>query len=177
VAISGLWTPTKARNGDTAFMDEFTTHGTTDAKINDFNRCRIYLQVFHTSYIADLAVNTIVEWAKQGKRQSNSTSKWNWSVQQSPPVGEWKNGAFVLQGIVSEDGHLYSSLGQWKKKALTHQMTEWNLDATKNSLFIHHEGVWMKHRAINYGRLRFELTGTESVEPQRITHKADGVQR
>jgi hypothetical protein len=35
----------------------------------------------------------------------------------------------------------------------------------------------MKHRVINYGRLRFELTGTATVEPQRITHKADGVQR
>jgi hypothetical protein len=35
----------------------------------------------------------------------------------------------------------------------------------------------MKHRAINYGRLRFELMGTATVEPRRITHKAEGVQQ
>jgi hypothetical protein len=51
------------------------------------------------------------------------------------------------------------------------------MDATTLSLFIQHEGVWKNHRAINYGRLRFELTGTATVEPQRNTHKAEGVQR
>jgi hypothetical protein len=56
-------------------------------------------------------------------------------------------------------------------------MTEWNLDATSLSLFMHHEGVWTKHRAINYGRLRFELTGTTTEAPRRTTRKADGVQR
>jgi hypothetical protein len=35
----------------------------------------------------------------------------------------------------------------------------------------------MKRRAINYGRLRFELTGTATVEPRCITHKGEGVQR
>jgi hypothetical protein len=101
-------------------------------------------------------------------------SKWNWSVQQRPPAGAWKNWAISLEGIASQDGNLYRSLGPWKKLALTHQTTEWNLDATTLSLFRHHEGVWT--RAINYGRLRFELTGTATVEPQRITHKAKGVQ-
>jgi hypothetical protein len=87
-----------------------------------------------------------------------------------------KKRAIALQCIASEYSDLYRSLGPWKEKALTHQMTEWNLDATTLSLLRHHEGVWTKHRAINYGRLRFELTGTTPVEPRYITHKADGIQ-
>jgi hypothetical protein len=35
----------------------------------------------------------------------------------------------------------------------------------------------MKQRATNYGRLRFELTGTTTEAPRHITHKADGVHR
>jgi hypothetical protein len=148
-----------------------------DAQMEDINRCRIYIQVLYTSDITDLAGNTIEEWAKQGKRQSNRKSKWNWPVKQRPPARAWKNWEIALQGIASEDGDLYSSLGSWKEKAHTHQTTKWNIDATTLSLFRHHEGVWTKHRAINYGRLRFELTGTATEEPRCITHEAEGVQR
>jgi hypothetical protein len=87
------------------------------------------------------------------------------------------NWVIALQGIVSDGGDLYISLGLWKETSLTHQTTKWNLDATSLSLFRHHEGVWMKHRAINYGRLRFELTVRATVEPRCITNKDDGVQR
>jgi hypothetical protein len=76
--ISGLWTPNTTRKGDSALMDEFTTQGMTDAQMRDINRCRIYLRVFYNSDFTDLAGNTIEEWAKQGKRQANRTSKWNW---------------------------------------------------------------------------------------------------
>jgi hypothetical protein len=108
-------------------MDEFTTQDMTDAQMKDVNRCRIYLQVFHTSDIADLAGMTIKEWAKQGKQQSNRTSKWNWPVQQRPPAEAWKNWAIALQGIASEDGDLYRSIGPWKEKSLTHQTIEWDM--------------------------------------------------
>jgi hypothetical protein len=60
--ISVMWTPNTAREGDTALMDEFTTQGMTDAQMRDINRCRIYLQVFYTSDIVNLAGNTIEEW-------------------------------------------------------------------------------------------------------------------
>jgi hypothetical protein len=56
-------------------------------------------------------------------------------------------------------------------------MTEWNLDATTLSLFRYYEVVWMKYRAIDYWILRFELTGTATEEPRRITHNAEGIQR
>jgi hypothetical protein len=158
-------------------MDEFTIQDMTAAQMKDINRCRIYLQVFHTSDITDLAGNTIEDWAKQGKRQINRTSKWNWPVQKRPPASACKNWAITLQGIASDDGDLYSSLGPWKATPLTHQTTEWNLDATSLSLFRHHEGIWMNRRDINYGRPRFELTGTATAEPRCITHKADGIQR
>jgi hypothetical protein len=177
VVITGLWEPTKVRKGDTALMDEFSTQDMMDAQMKDVNICTIYLQVFHTSDITDLAGNTIEEWAKQGKRQSNRTSKWNWPVQQRPPAGAWKHWVIGIQGIASDDGDLCRSLGPWKETSLTHQTTEWNLDTTSLSLFRHHEGVRTKHRAINYGRLGFELTGTVTVEPRCITHKANGAQR
>jgi hypothetical protein len=87
VEIPGLWAPTKARQVDTALMDESLKQDMTDSQLKDVNRCRIYLQVFHVSNITDLAGKTIEEWAKRGKRQSNRTSKWNWPVQQRPPSG------------------------------------------------------------------------------------------
>jgi hypothetical protein len=68
VAIKGLWAPTKARQDDTALMDEFPTQDMKAAQMKDVNRCRIYLQVFHTSDITDLAGSTIEEWEKQEKR-------------------------------------------------------------------------------------------------------------
>jgi hypothetical protein len=59
----------------------------------------------------------------------------------------------------------------------THQSTYLNLDAREMSLYRYHEDIWAKHRAVNYGRLRFELTGVEMVEPSHITHNADNIQR
>jgi hypothetical protein len=120
--------------------------------------------------------NWVIKESRNGG-QINRTSKWNWPVQQSPPVGAWKHWINALQGIASEDGDLCSSLGSWKAKRHTHQTTEWNLDATTLSLFRYYEGVWTNHRAINYGRPRFELKGTATEEPRRITQKAEGVQR
>jgi hypothetical protein len=72
---------------------------------------------------------------------------------------------------------MYCCLGPWSASLLTHQTTEWNLDATTLSLFRHHKGVWTKHQATNYGCLRFKLTGTTTEAPRHTTHKADGVQR
>jgi hypothetical protein len=177
VAITELWSPTKARQGDTALMDEFLKQDMMDSQVKDINRCRIYLQVFHVSDITDLAGNTIKEWAKRGKHQSNRTSKWNWLVQQIPPAGAWKNWALALKGIATDDDDLYRCLGPWMASLLTHQTTEWNLDTTTLSLFSHNEGVWTTHRATDYGCLRFELAGTTTEAPRHITHKADGVQR
>jgi hypothetical protein len=88
-----------------------------------------------------------------------------------------KNWAIALQGISTENDDIYRCLGTWTSSLLTHQTTEWNLKATTLSLFRHHDGVWTTHQATNYGRLRFELTGTTTEAPQHITHKAYGVQR
>jgi hypothetical protein len=57
--ISGLWSPAKGREGDTALMDEFTIQDLTDKKMGDFNRCIMYLQAFYTSGIMDLAGKAI----------------------------------------------------------------------------------------------------------------------
>jgi hypothetical protein len=122
VEITGLWAPTKSRQGDIALMDDFIKQDITDAQMKDVNRCRIYLQVFNISDITDLSGKTIEDWAKRGKRQSNRTSKWNWPVQQRPPAGAWKNWAITLQRIASDDDDLYSSFRPWTVSSITHQM-------------------------------------------------------
>jgi hypothetical protein len=54
----------------------------SDKQMQDVSRCRIYLQAFYLLDITDLAGKAIEYWAKQGTRQANRTSKWNWPVQQ-----------------------------------------------------------------------------------------------
>jgi hypothetical protein len=58
-------------------MDEFTTQGMTDAQMKDINRCRIYLQVFYTWDIAELAVNNIEDWAKKGNGKATERASVN----------------------------------------------------------------------------------------------------
>jgi hypothetical protein len=58
-------------------------------------------QAFYILDITDLAGNSIEELAKQGKRQANRTSKWDWLVQKMPPAATWKNWQLTLQGIAS----------------------------------------------------------------------------
>jgi hypothetical protein len=88
-----------------------------------------------------------------------------------------KNWQLILQGIASEYGDLFQHLGPWGDIKNAHQNTEWNLDAGAMDLYRHKEGIWTKHRAVNYGRLRFESTGVTTVELRHVTHKADGTQR
>jgi hypothetical protein len=90
VKISGLWTPAIAREVDTVLTDIFARQGMMDKQMRSVNICRICLQAFYTSDITDLEGNTIEEWAKQGERQANRMSKWNWAVQQRPPVASFK---------------------------------------------------------------------------------------
>jgi hypothetical protein len=73
--LSGLWAPTTARKGDTVLINKFTIQGMTDSQMKEINRCRIYLQVFYTLDIMDLAGNTIEVWAKQGKRQNGKKTE------------------------------------------------------------------------------------------------------
>jgi membrane protein CcdC involved in cytochrome C biogenesis len=75
-----------------------------------------------------------------------------------------------------EDGDLFQKLGLWGMLKSIHQSTEWNLYARAMSLCRYQKGIWTKHRAVNYGRLRFELTWVETTKPIYITHKANGTQ-
>jgi hypothetical protein len=59
----------------------------------------------------------------------------------APAAGAWKNWEIALQGIATDDDDVYCCLGPWTASLLTHQITEWNLDATALSIFRHHEGV------------------------------------
>jgi hypothetical protein len=70
----------------------------------------------------------------------------------------------------------FKQLGPWGDIKNAHQNTEWNLDAAVMDLYRHKEDIWKNHRAVNYGRLRFEYTGVTTVEPIHITHKAYGKQ-
>jgi hypothetical protein len=38
------------------------------------------------------------------------------------------------------------------------------------------KGIWTKHRAVNYGCLRFESAGVTTTEPRHVTHRSYGTQ-
>jgi hypothetical protein len=57
-------------------------------ELQHINYCRIYLQVFFMSNIANVKGTEIEKWARKGKRQVGRKSEWEWPVQQRPV--SWK---------------------------------------------------------------------------------------
>jgi hypothetical protein len=162
VAITGLWATTEAREGDTALMDKFLKQDTTDAQMKDVNRCRIYLQVFHISDITDLSGNTIEEWAKRGKHQSNRTSKLNWPVQQRLLAGAWKKHSKALRWIMTTctavSGH-----GRRHRSCIKRQNGTWT------QCHFHYSGTMKEYGRIT-GPLIMGASGLKSQERQQKHH-------
>jgi hypothetical protein len=87
VKIRGLWKPKYGRENDNTIMETITASGSfRPVETREINRCRLYLQVFYTSDIADNNGKTLEAWVVKGQRQSSRKSIWEWSVQQIPTV-------------------------------------------------------------------------------------------
>jgi hypothetical protein len=105
-------------------MNEFTMQGLSDKQMREVNTCRIYLQAFYISDIKDLAGKSKEDWARQGKRQANRTSKWNWPVQQRPPASAWKIGNLHSKASHQKMAFLktFWTMGRYQKHAPVHIM-------------------------------------------------------
>jgi hypothetical protein len=88
-------------------------------ELQQINYCRIYLQVFFMSDIANVKGTEVEEWARKGKRQSKRKSEWEWLVQQIPvPWKAWKDAIEYL----APDNKISPTLGEWNKSH--HQVME-----------------------------------------------------
>jgi hypothetical protein len=79
--ITGLWKPTYRRDNDNAIMETITASARfRPVEIREIKRCRLYLQVFYTSDIADISGKNLEPWVMKGQGQSTRKSIWEWLV-------------------------------------------------------------------------------------------------
>jgi hypothetical protein len=70
VKITGLWEPTHGGENDNAIMETITASGRfRPVEMREINRCRLYLQVFFTSDIADNSGKNLEPWVLKGQRE------------------------------------------------------------------------------------------------------------
>jgi hypothetical protein len=171
-----MWKPNYGRENDNASMETITASRMfRPVEIREINKCRLYLQVFFTSYIADNSGRTLESWVMKGKRQSTRKSIWEWPVQQRPTA--WKAWKQAITELFAQDGSMLQTLGAWYVEHHTKQ--EWYLDTRAQKLWHQTNDKWTRHQSQNIGRLRFSTRGTEEAEPPRqaLTHLATVTQR
>jgi hypothetical protein len=77
VEMNGLWEPKENRKSYLAIMERLIAYGRLAGKeLQHINYCRIYLQVFLMSDIANVKGTEVEEWARKGKRQVGRKSEW-----------------------------------------------------------------------------------------------------
>jgi hypothetical protein len=173
VEINGLWEPKENRNSDLAIMERLVAAGRFSGKeLQQINYCRIYLQVFFMSDIANVKGTAVEEWARKGNRQSGRKSEWEWPVQQRPV--SWKAWKDVIE-YLAPDNQISPTLGEWNKSH--HQVMEWYVDCISNTLYRHTEGVWLRHHTSNASRMRFRSEGDGCDKPERVTHIVETSER
>jgi hypothetical protein len=144
-------------------------------EIREINRCRLYLQVFFTSDIADNSSKTLEPWLMKGQKQSTRKSTWEWTVQQRPTA--WKAWKQATTELFAQDGSMLQTLDAWYVEHHTKQ--EWYLNTRAHELWHQTNDKYTRHQAQNIGRMRFATRGTEEAEPPRqaLTHVATVTQR
>jgi hypothetical protein len=176
VKITGLWKPKYGRENDNATMETITASGRfRPVEIREINRCRLYLQVFYTSDIADNRGKTLEPWVTKGQRQIARKIIWEWSVQQRPTT--WKAWKKAITELFTQDGSMLQPLGAWYVEHHTNQ--EWYLDTRAQELWHQKNDKCTRHHAQNIGRLRFVTQDREVAEPpiHALTHVATVTQR
>jgi hypothetical protein len=130
VEINGLWEPKENRKSDLAIMERLIASGRFAGKeLQQINYCRIYLQVFFMSDIANVKGKEVEEWARKGKIQVVRKSEWEWLVQQRPV--SWKAWKDAIKYLAPEK-QISPTLGEWNK--MHHHIMEWYVDSTRNTL-------------------------------------------
>jgi hypothetical protein len=173
VEINGLWEPKENRKGDLAIMERLLAAGRFSGKeLQQINYCRIYLQAFFMSDIEIVKGTEVEEWARKGKMQAGRKSEWEWPVQQRPV--SWKAWKDAIE-YLAPDNQISPTLGEWNK--LHHQMMEWYVDCISNTLYIHMEGVWLRHHTSNASGMRFRSEGVGCDKPERVTYIVETSER
>jgi hypothetical protein len=125
VKLTGMLKPTHGRENDNATMEKITASGRfRPVEMREINRCRLYLQVFFTSDIADNIGKNLVSWVLKGQRYSTRKIIWEWPVQQRPTA--WKAWKKAITELFAKEGSMLQPLGDWYVEHDTKQ--EWHLD-------------------------------------------------
>jgi hypothetical protein len=150
VKITGVWKPTHGRENYNAIMETITASGRfRPTEIQEINICRMYLQVFFTSDIANNIGKNVEPWVLKGKRQSTRKSIWEWPVQKRPIAWrEWKQ---AITELFAQDGSVLQPLGNWYVE--DHIKQEWYMDVRAHEIWHHTNNKWIRHQAQNIGRL------------------------
>jgi hypothetical protein len=154
-------------------MERLVASGRFSGKeLQQINYCRIYLQVFFMSNIANVKGTEVEEWARKGKRQSGRKSDWEWPAQQIP--ASWKAWKDAIE-YLAPDTQISPTLGEWNNSH--HQVMEWCVDCISNTLYRHTEGVWLQHHTSNVIRMRLRSEGDGCDKPERMTHIVETSER
>jgi hypothetical protein len=113
IETTGTWKPLRGRKDDVDLMEVFANKNFTAKEMKDINRCRLYLQVFYLSDVADIAGQYIEPWAIKGKRDSTRSSAWEWPIQQRPTTAAWKVYNKAIKEAFTEEEDITHQLGEW----------------------------------------------------------------
>jgi hypothetical protein len=163
--------PLQGRKGDVALMEVFANKKKNAKEMKDINRCRMYLQVFYLSDVTNIAGHHIEEWAIKVKQDGTRSSKWEWPIQQRPPMVARKVWNKVIGEAFIEEEDITHQLGEWYDEG-GYQQTEWHLNAREGTLYRCKNGKWERHEAKQQGILRFDNECVTVGGPQGIKHKA-----
>jgi hypothetical protein len=151
VEINGLWEPKENRKSDLAIIERLVASGRLSGKESQhINYCRIYLQVFLMSDIANVKGTEVEEWARKGKIQLGRKSEWEWPVQQR--YMSWKAWKDAIE-YLAPDNQISPTLREWND--LHHHTMEWYVDSISNTLYRHTEWVCLRRHTSNVSRMRF----------------------
>jgi hypothetical protein len=128
--------------------------------IREIKRCRLYLQVFYKSDIADTSGNTLEPAVMKGQIQSTHKSIWDWPVQQRPTA--WKAWKRAITELFAQDDSMLQTLGAWYVEHHTKQ--DWYLETRAQEIWHQTNDKWTRHQSQNIGRLRFVTQGREGAE-------------
>jgi hypothetical protein len=109
----------------------FANKNFTAKEMKDINRCRMNLQAFYILDIAGIAGQYIDTWTIKGKCDRTTSSKWEWPIQQRPPVVAWKTWNKAIEEAFIEEEDITHHLCEWYDDG-GHQQTEYTTTRKEN---------------------------------------------
>jgi hypothetical protein len=131
ITVEDIWNPSPGQNGDNTIMEMILKSYSGKLKyLPAINQCRIYLQAFYMSDIANETGNQLAKWAREGKRSNAWKSSLQCSVQQRPPKLAWCLWRAAVLKESCENEYLTNPLGSWINND-GHQICAWSMDSNQ----------------------------------------------